>query len=232
MDHGGHDAIGLIAALVLLIGGGYFTVRAYRARPAPMGVPAASARPSHSPALSRSPEIARSLGVVLAGFSAGAAVIHLAAAPSHYLEIGDLGAGFVIAAAFQAWTIRWWLAGSTGRTALIGIVGNLTIMLAWLYTRTIGLPVGPFAGGPEPIGYPDGASVVFELLLVAGLAARSLGLDRALSGRPVARELGAVLVVPVIGLVLVLTSLATLAIATGLDHGTLGRPLAEHVATH
>jgi hypothetical protein len=231
MDHGGHDAIGLIAALVLVIGGGLFTVRAYRTRPAPPG-PAASASRSHSPALTPTPGLERSLSVVLAGLSAGAAAIHLAAAPSHYLEIGDLGAGFVIAAAFQAWTIRWWLAASTRRTTLIGIVGNLAIAIAWLYTRTIGLPVGPFAGGPEPIGYPDGASVAFELLLVAGLAARSLGLDRALSGRRVVRELGAVLVVPVVGLVLVLTSLATVAIATGLDHGTAGHPLAEHVATH
>jgi hypothetical protein len=231
MDHGGHDAIGLIAALVLVIGGGFFVVRAYRTRPAPAG-PAASVAPLPSPVPTAGLDVERSLGVVLAGLSAGAAVIHLAAAPSHYLEIGDLASGFAFAAAFQASTVRWWLAAPTRRTILIGIAGNLAIVVAWLFTRTVGLPVGPFAGGPEPIGYPDGASVAFELLLVAGLAARSFGLDRALSGRRLVRELGAVLVVPVVGLVLVLTSLATVAIATGLDHGTVGHPMAEHVAIH
>ena len=95
----------------------------------------------------------------------------------------------------------------------------------------MGLPVGPFAGGPEPVGLPDGASVAFELLLVAGLVPIALGLDLGSSRRGLMREIAAIAIVPVIGLVLVVTSLATVAIATGLDHGSGGHPLAAHVAT-
>ena len=76
---------------------------------------------------------------------------------------------------------------------------------------------------PEPIGYPDAASVAFELLLVGGLVVGSvvdrLDLDLAITRRASMRAVASVAIVPVLGLVLVLTSLATVAIASGLDHG-------------
>ena len=234
MAHGGHDAIELIAALVLVVGGVFFTIRAFRTRPAPSG-PAASvvADGSLGGAALEPPTIDRSIALILGGLSAGAAVIHLAAAPTHYLELGDLGAGFLITAALQGAWIRWCLAGPTRRTALAGVALNSAIVLAWAWTRSVGLPVGPFAGGPEPIGLPDGASVVFELLLVAGLVPIALGVDLGRSRRGVLREIAAIAIVPVIGLVLVVTSLATVAIATGLDHGSGGgHPTAAHVVTH
>jgi len=169
----------------------------------------------------------------MAGLSVGAAVIHLVAAPRHFEEIGDLAAGFLISAAFQAWWAVACLAGPSKRTVTIGAIGNLAIVLAWLYTRTIGLPIGEFAGSAEPIGFPDGASVVFELLLVAGLLVRWRGIDLAVSRRAAARTIASVAVVPVIGLVIVLTSLATLATATGLDHGAPpGGVATEHAAAH
>jgi hypothetical protein len=213
MAHGGHDAIELIAAIVLVVGGVLFTILAFRTRQMPSGPPASA---------SASPAIGRSIALILAGLSAGAAVIHLVAAPGHYVELGDLGAGFLVAAALQGAWIRWCLAGPSRRTALAGIALNVAILGAWAWTRSVGLPVGPFAGGPEPIGLPDGASVVFELLLVAGLVPIALQLDLAASRRGLARELAAVAIVPVIGLVLVVTSLATVAIATGMDHGSTG----------
>ena len=167
--------------------------------------------------------IRRSFAVILAGFSAGAAVIHLVAAPSHFAEIGDLASGFVVAAAFQALWIRWLLAGPSQRTITIGIVGNLAIVAAWAWSRTVGLPIGELAWVPEPIGYPDAASVAFELLLVGGLVVGSvvdrLDLDLAITRRASMRAVASVAIVPVLGLVLVLTSLATVAIASGLDHG-------------
>jgi hypothetical protein len=232
MAHGSHDTIELIAAIVLVIGGLLFTARAVRTRSTSTS-PAASdaARDPAATAALEPPTIDRSVGLILAGLSAGAAVIHLVAAPGHYLELGDLGAGFLVAAALQgAWT-RWCLAGPSRRTALAGILLNAAILGAWAWTRSVGLPVGPFAGGPEPIGLPDGASVVFELLLVAGLVPVALGLDLGASRRRLVRELAAIAIVPVIGLVLVVTSLATVAIATGLDHGSGGgHPAGAHVA--
>ena len=224
VSHGGHETVELIAAAVLVAGGAAFVARELLARRA---VPVA-ARLAGSPS---PPRVRRSLAVMVAGLSAGAALIHLVAAPNHYEELGDLGAGFLVAAALQGVWIRWCLAGPTRRTAVVGIVLNLGIVAAWLYTRTIGLPIGPFAGGLEPVGYPDALSVAFELLIVAGLGAGLLDLDRVTARRPIAREIASVAIVPVVGLALVLTSLATLAIATGLDHGsTSGHPAAGHMA--
>jgi hypothetical protein len=237
MDHVSHDSIERIAALVLVVGGAIFTAIALRARPVQPGSAAVdrdqpiAAGPSSLSAGTAA--VRRTLVVMIAGLSAGAAVIHLVAAPSHYAEIGDLAAGFVISAGFQAVWIRLCLAGPTRRTMAIGIAGNLAIVAAWTWTRTVGLPIGEFAGSPEPIGYPDSASVLFELLIVAGLVVRWLDVDLALARRSVVRAIASVAVVPVVGLVLVLTSLAIVSIAQGLDHGVPGsHPAVEHVALH
>lgn len=215
MAHGGHETIELVAAAVLVLGGAGFLVQAFRGRSGRgAGRPGAERRAAASPA--------RSGALILAALSAGAAVIHLVAAPSHYLELGDLGAGFLVAAVLQAAWIRPCLAGPSRRAAVAAIAINGAIVLAWAWSRTAGLPVGPFAGGPEPVGFPDGAAVAFELLLVAGLVPIALGLEVGPPWRRLGREVSSIAIVPVVGLVLVLTSLATVAVAAGLDHGSGG----------
>lgn len=159
--------------------------------------------------------VRRSLVLMLAGLSAGAGAIHLIAAPPHFAEIGDLAAGFMVAAAFQLAWIPACLAGPSRRATLVACLVNLGVVAAWALTRTVGLP----AGSPEPVGLPDGASVVFEVLLIAGLLAHRLDLDLAVSRRPMSRTLASVAVVPVIGLVILVSALSAVAIATGQDHG-------------
>ncbi len=182
------------------------------------------------------PTVRRSLVLIMAGLSAGAAVIHLAAAPGHYAEIGGLALGFVVSGVFQAVWVKACLSGPSSRTMAIGIVVNLAIVATWAYTRTVGLSIGEFAGSPEPIGLPDGASVVFELLLVGSLLLSLFGHGVLGSGRSRARTMASIAVVPMIGLIVVTTSLATLAIASGLDHGApssgsvMGVPRADHQA--
>lgn len=225
----GHESVEWIAALILVIGGAIAIAIAFRTRSSPAG-PAAT----RILAPGQTPPVERSLVLMLAGVSGGAGFIHLAVAPGHFAEIGDLAGGFVAAALFQLLWIPWCLAGPSHRTIAIGIAGNLAIIGAWAWTRTVGLPFGELAGIAEPIGYPDAASVLFEVLLVGGLLVRALGLDRALGRRGAARTLASIAVVPTIGLVLVLTALATLAIATGMDHGepaVTTMPGMEHVAT-
>jgi hypothetical protein len=233
MDHLGHQSIELLAAAILVIGGGLFIALGARARrtrvrldepgsPAVVGTPVGG--------VAASPSVRRSLDITMAGLSVGAAVIHLTAAPSHFAEIGDLAAGFLISAAFQAGWASWCLAGPSRRVVVVGILGNLAIVAAWAWTRTIGLPVGEFAGAAEPIGYPDAASVVFELLLVAGLVARLRDVDLVLSRRPLVRSVASIAIVPVVGLVLVLTSLATVALASGLDHGATDGSTGGHAS--
>ena len=206
----GHELLHLVAAIALLVGGAGFVLAAIRRRG--MAAHAVAASPPI-------PGVGRSLAVMVAGLSTGAAVIHLVAAPHHYEEIGDLGAGFLAAGVFQGvWAVAC-LSGPSTRTKRLGIAINAAIVLAWAYTRTVGLPVGAFAGAPEPVGFPDAATVVFELLLIAGLVlmgARSLDAE---PPRATARTIASIAAVPVLGLTIVATSLATVAIANGLDHG-------------
>jgi hypothetical protein len=210
----GHELLHLVAGVVLVVGGATFVLASIRRRgTAPRGV--VSSLPAAT--------VGRSLTVMVAGLSAGAAVIHLVAAPHHYAELGELGAGFLAAAVFQGTWAMACLSGPSTRTRSLGIVINAAIVLAWVYTRAVGLPVGELAGSPEPIGFPDAASVVFELLLISGLVVmRSRSAD-AEPPRATARVIASIAVVPVLGLTILTTSLATVAIANGLDHG-LGDP--------
>jgi len=235
MAHGGHAAIETIAAAVIVVGGAIFTWLSYRTRRARRG-PAASvlagweasdADPRRTPAAIR----------IVAGLSAGAAVIHLVAAPGHYQELGDLGAGFLVASAFQGWwATRAWTAVSP-RLATVGIVVNVAILAAWAWTRTVGLPLGEFAGGAEPVGFPDAACAAFEIALVGLLVFRrfsDLPARGALEARwrTAGRSLASIAVVTTLGLVLVVTSLATYAIANGLDHGVPQGTNPGHTASH
>src|SRR5689334_8630613 len=131
LGHGSHDAIESVAAAILAIAGAICIWRAYRTRPARLG-PAASSLPSRSLAVAPPPP--RSLAQIAAWSSAGAAVIHLLAAPGHYAEIGDLASGFVIAAAFQAWWAFRAFHGLTAPIAVTGIVVNAAILGAWALT--------------------------------------------------------------------------------------------------
>lgn len=230
VTHLGHETVEMIAAAILAIGGAAFLVLAYRTRPARNGPAVSLVMTPAGRGAGAAPPVARSLVEIMAGLSFGAAFIHLAAAPSHYVELGDLGAGFVVAAVLQGWWGVRARGGLTPRLVRLGIALNVAILVAWVLTRTIGLPVGPFAGGAEPVGYPDAACAAFEVVLLALLAVRTAGLDRRIDVAPVARSLASIAVVPTLGLVIVLTSLATVAIADGLDHGAPagGVPVGHH----
>lgn len=223
LGHGaGHDVLELGAALILVIGGAVLVALSLRGRKVLSG-PTGSTIPRTSGV--PSPSVQRSLVVVLAGLSGGAATIHLAAAPAHLEQLGPAGAGFLAAAAFQA----AWAVGCLGRPSrrllALGIAANLALIGAWAWTRTVGLHLPSLAGVPEPIGLADGAAVVFEILLVAGSAARLLGLDPSAGGRERVRTVASIAVVPVLGLVLIIASLAAVSLIAepgpgGEFHGT------------
>jgi hypothetical protein len=225
MDHGAaHELIHWAAAVVLVVSGAVTIAIAARRRTR------ATAKPPPKPFM---PAADRSSVVILASLSLGAAVLHLAAAPSHYVELGDLGAAFLVAATLQAAWARSLLAGAKARVVASGLVINGVIVGTWAVSRTIGLPVGPDAFVAEPVGLPDGAATAFELLLVAGLAARALGLDGRLARRvPATGSIAAVAVVPVLGLVLLTASLASLAIVAGAEHGAPPTPGAADLGEH
>ena len=110
---------------------------------------------------------------LIAGLSAGAAAIHLAAAPIHVEELGDLGLTFYWAALIQAvFAVIVLTRAVSRRVAWAGIAANAAFIAAWVVTRTIGWPM--LGEGPESIGVADGICVVLQAALI-GLLAAGLG---------------------------------------------------------
>ena len=98
------------------------------------------------------------LAAVLAAaglFSLGAGVIHAATIDYQFSESTLYGLTFV---AFAVGQIGWWALATTfpSRTlAVLGILGNAMVLTIWVVTRTAGPPIGPEAGGPLPVTFPD-----------------------------------------------------------------------------
>ena len=111
------------------------------------------------------------LAVVAALCSLGAATIHALAAPPHLNVYRPLGAAFLVAAFAQAVWPALVLARRSRPLLLAGIAGNTAVLAAWAVSRTMGLPVGPDAGVPEPVGALDLTASLFELALIGSCAA-------------------------------------------------------------
>jgi hypothetical protein len=107
--------------------------------------------------------------IALASIAAG--VINLAAAATVGRDSAQNLAFFVVVAAAQlvwgavalARAPQWWLA--------LGAVGNLVVVATWVVSRTVGLPVGEYAGITLPVGFPDALATALEAVTVAGAAA-------------------------------------------------------------
>jgi hypothetical protein len=115
----------------------------------------------------------RATGTALVSFL-GPALASLAAAAIHFAVVSDHlrldpvhGLFFLVVAWAQAlWAVailvtwrRWLL--------LAGIAGNLAIVVVWILSRTMGLPVPPEPWTPEAAGAPDVAATVLEVAVVA-----------------------------------------------------------------
>lgn len=121
-------------------------------------------KPRHS--MSLSPTI----GAVLAITSIAAGAIHSAVAPEHLAESTTLGAAFIAVAVFQiAWAIP--AAGdATENLITVGAFVNGGVVVAWVVSRTVGLPIGPHAWVPEHAGMLDTTATTLELVVVIVLA--------------------------------------------------------------
>ncbi|HEX8132445.1 MAG TPA: hypothetical protein VF880_03305 [Actinomycetes bacterium] len=103
--------------------------------------------------------------------SIGAGAINVAAAATVGRDSAESLAFFVVVAAAQlvwgavalARAPRWWLA--------LGAVGNLLVVATWVVSRTVGLPVGEYAGSTLPVGFADGLATALEAVTVVGAAA-------------------------------------------------------------
>jgi len=126
-----------------------------------------------------------------------AGLIHLWVTPEHFEEWWGYGAFFLVAAAAQILYVPIVLLLPTRMVLLGGIVGNLAIVVLYLLTRMVGIPLfGPEAGEVEGFGFVDVCPTTSEVGIAVALGVALL--------RKTARErrrmillIGAVVVVSV-----------------------------------
>jgi len=109
----------------------------------------------------------------LAVVSLGAAAIHFAVMPAHFKEWWLFGLFFAGLGWFQAlWSVGYLLVPAR-QLAWLAIAVNSATLLLWIWTRTLGLPIGPDSWVPEAVGVPDILAGILELWLVIGLVRAS-----------------------------------------------------------
>jgi hypothetical protein len=99
-----------------------------------------------------------------------AALIHLWVMPEHFEEWWGYGTFFLVAAMAQGLyglaLLRW----SWQPLLLLGIGGNLAVIVLYGITRTVGIPFfGPHVGEVEGVGVADIVATTSELALVVAL---------------------------------------------------------------
>jgi len=122
----------------------------------------------------------------VASLSAGAAAIHFTVIFEHFAEYTLFGVFFLV----TAWAQLIWAAVLLWRPSrlwlTLGIAGNALVLAVYVASRSVGLPIGPDAGHPEPFGGLDGMSAFLEFALIAWCAA--LWWRPSLADRPVRRR--------------------------------------------
>jgi hypothetical protein len=109
-----------------------------------------------------------------------AGLIHIQAAIDHFDEYVPYALLFIVLAAAQ---LLWGVAlyrGRGRRLLYAGLLGSVAVIVAWLASRTVGLPFGPDLGSPEPVGILDVVATIDELAIAAlmTLALRPLRASR------------------------------------------------------
>lgn len=116
----------------------------------------------------------------VAALSLLAALIHLWVMPEHFEEWWGYGAFFLVAAVAQVVYVPLLLRWPNRTVQLFGIAGNSAIVLLYLLTRVVGIPLfGPEAGEVEGVGIIDLCATSSEAAIVVALGALVLlGLAR------------------------------------------------------
>lgn len=163
----------------------------------------------------------------------GAGIIHGTWMVMHFGEW--LGAGVFFLGLATAQTLgAFLLVAVPGRLTCLGIAAmNLGTVLVWATSRTVGMPIGPDAGNPAPVGTPDLVATFFEVLSLLVLVplilrSRTAGRHPAAASRMPPRAYAALGAIPVYALIL--TFLAVVPAAAG--HATHGDNAAHDHATH
>ena len=205
-----HNALDAVAAALLLAIGAPLLWAAWRAK--------ASGARSHR---SVNTDTTTSLLLIAAGLSFAAAAIHIAVVPEHFAESAAEGVAFALLALFQIATGVVLTVGPSDRLRAAVVAVNLGATLMWMITRTIGVPFISDLASPEAIALRDVAATTFELGTVA-----VLGLLRARTYADRFASMAAVSLVPVLGLVGIITLLAVAGPTPVHEHARLETPAA------
>jgi hypothetical protein len=123
----------------------------------------------------------------LAALSIGAAIIHCVVVVEHWREHWSYGAFFCVSAIAQLVWAVWVLLAPSRIILLLGALGNAAIVLMWVISRTVGIPLGPEAGEREAVAFADTVATMFEILLVIGALHAARSAARPLGGPLLAR---------------------------------------------
>ena len=165
----------------------------------------------------RSDRDAARVVTVIALSSIAAGAIHVAAASTLGRGSAQNLAFFGVVAAAEiiwgvvalAWAPRWWLA--------LGALGNAAVVATWVISRTVGLPVGEFAGVVLPVGFADALATIFGTVTAVGaawLAVRGSGQPRS-AARVRGFALAAAIVIGALGITGVLSQSGAFASSGG-----------------
>jgi hypothetical protein len=114
--------------------------------------------------------------------SVGAAVIHLAVTPEHFHESIWYGTFFLATASAQIVLATALLARPTRRLVAAGLAGSGLVVVLWLISRLVGVPIGPDNGSTESFGVLDSLATLAEVATVSAavltLRTWTAGLDR------------------------------------------------------
>ena len=151
----------------------------------PRGEVADDSAPPPSAGVERPP-----LLLLLAGLSAAAGLIHAKALFDHATHYWLFGVFFGVLTYVQVlWAVQLYRRPDDRRLFGPIAVMSLGVIAIWLVSRTVGLPIGPWADRAEPIGAADFAATLDEVVIVVlivsmlrphgRLAARMRWLDEA-----------------------------------------------------
>jgi uncharacterized membrane protein YsdA (DUF1294 family) len=110
--------------------------------------------------------------LLLVGLSAAAGVIHARALFDHATHYWLFGVFFgVLTYAQVLWAVMVHRRPNDQRWLMPAAVGSLVVVGIWLVSRSVGLPIGPWAGRAEPFGVADIAASLDEIVLAALIVA-------------------------------------------------------------
>ncbi len=102
--------------------------------------------------------------------SIGAAMIHFAVIPVHFVDWVLSGLFFASVSAFQLiWAFLVWTRPPAALLA-VGVMGNASLATLWVVSRTDGVPFGPHAGEPEVVHAAGICVLLLECYVVMGAA--------------------------------------------------------------